>query len=91
MNLKYISLENEILFNWYEGLIEQAISCLEGKKLKNGKVDFYKQELLKQYFTHFLSIKKLSLGLKLILKGNENEISALPSIIVLLRACLENY
>jgi hypothetical protein len=91
MNLKYISLNNDLLFNWYESLIEKSISRLEGKKLDNGKLDFYKQEFFKQYFTHFISIKTLSPGLKLMLKGNEHEISALASILILLRACLENY
>lgn len=91
MNIKCISLDSPILFSWYEKLIEQSISCLEGKKLQNGKVEFYKQELLKQFFTNYLSIKTLSKGLKLILKGKENEISALPSVAVLVRACLENY
>jgi hypothetical protein len=91
MNTKLISLDNPVLFAWYEKLIEQSISCLEGKKLQNGNVDFYKQELLKQFFTHFLAIKMTSNGIKILLKGKENEISALPSIAVLVRTCLENY
>ncbi len=91
MNTKYLSLETDVLFNWFGELIEKAISCLEGKRLTDGKLEYYKQELLKQYFIHFQSIKNLSSGLKIILKGKENEISAFPSIIVLLRACLENY
>jgi hypothetical protein len=91
MNIELLSLDNPILFNWYEKLIEQSISCLEGKKIQNAEVEYYKQELLKQFFTHFVSIKNLSNGIEIILKGRPNEISALPSIAVLVRACLENY
>lgn len=91
MNTEFITLESSILFNWFGELIEKSISCLEGKQLSEGKLEYYKQELLKQYFIHFLSIKVLSSGLKIFLKGKENEISAFPSVIVLLRACLENY
>jgi hypothetical protein len=91
MNKKLISLNDSILFSWYGRLIEQSISILDEKKLQNGRVEYYKQELLKQFFTHFLSIKDLSNGIKLILNGREKEISALPSIAVLVRACLENY
>jgi Family of unknown function (DUF5677) len=91
MNIKLISLDDKLLFDWFERLIEQAITHLEGKKLDNRKIDFYKQELIKQYFTHFLSIKKISIGVKLILKGKEAYISALSSVIVLLRASIENY
>jgi hypothetical protein len=90
INSSYILLEKEILFDWYEKLVEQSISCRK-RKLQDGKVSFYKQEFFKQYFTHFLSIKILAPGLKLIIQGKEKEISALPSIIVLLRACIENY
>ena len=91
MNIKFVSLENDILFNWYKGLIEKSISTLDKTKLQNGKLDFYKQEFFKQYFTHFLSIEKLSKGLEIILKGQADEIAALPSVAVLLRACIENY
>ena len=91
MNIKLLSLDDPILFDWHEKLIEQSISCLEGKKLQHGKVEYYKQELLKQFYTHFVSIKNLSNGIEIVLKGRSNEISALPSIAVLLRACLENY
>lgn len=91
MNLQYLSLEKEILFNWYEGLITKAVSFLEGEKLSDGKIEYYKQEFLKQYFTHFASIKVLYPGLKVIYKGKENEITASASILVLIRACLENY
>lgn len=91
MNIELLSLDDSILFNWYGKLIEQSISCLEGKKLQDGKVEYYKQELLKQFFTHFVSIKNLSNGIEIVLEGRSNEISALPSIAVLVRACLENY
>ena len=91
MNLEYLSLDKEFLFNWYDGLITKSISHLEGKKLTNGKIEYYKQEFLKQYYTHFASIKALYPGLKIIYKGKENEITALASILVLIRACLENY
>lgn len=91
MNIELLSLDDSISFNWYEKLIEQSISCLEGKKLQGGKSEYYKQELLKQFFTHFVSIKNLSKGIGIILKGRPNEISALPSVAVLVRACLENY
>lgn len=91
MNLQYLSLDKEFLFNWYEDLITKSISRLEGKKLTNGKIEYYKQEFLKQYYTHFVSIKVLYPGLKVIYKGEENEITASSSILVLIRACLENY
>ncbi len=91
MNIELLSLNDPVLFNWYEKLIEQSISCLEGKKLQNGKVEYYKQELIKQFFMHFVSIKHLSKGIGINLKGKPDEISALPSIAVLVRACLENY
>ena len=91
MNLQYLSLEKEILFNWYDGLIIKSISHLEGKKLNDGKIEYYKQEFLKQYYTHFASIKILYPGLKIIYKGKENEITASASILVLIRSCLENY
>ena len=91
MNLQYLSLDKEYLFNWYEGLITGSISCLEGKKLTDGKIEYYKQEFLKQYYTHFASIKALYPGLIIIYKGKENEITASASILVLIRSCLENY
>lgn len=91
MNLQYLSLDKELLFNWYEGLITKSISRLEGKKLTDGKIEYYKQEFLKQYYTHFTSIKVLYPGLKIIYKGKENEITASASILVLIRSCLENY
>lgn len=91
MNPEYLSLKKEIVFNWFEGLITKSIAQLEGKQLKNGKLDYYKQEFLKQYCTHFISIKNLASGLKLIYKGKENEITASASILVLIRASLENY
>jgi hypothetical protein len=91
MNLQYLSLDKEFLFRWHEDLIAKSISHLEGKKLTNGKIEFYNQEFLKQYYTHFASIKALRPGLKIIYKGKENEITASASILVLIRACLENY
>ena len=91
VNIEYLNLQKEIVFNWFEGLIIKTIEHLEGKKLKNGKLDYYKQEFLKQYCTHFISIKNLASGLKVIYKGKENEISASASILVLIRASLENY
>jgi len=69
----------------------ESIAQLEGKRLKNGELDRYKQELLKQYCTHFVSIRTLAPGLKLAYKGRENEITASASVAVLTRACLENY
>lgn len=91
MNLEYLSLEKEIVFNWFEGLVTKSIAQLEGKPLKDGKLDYYKQEFLKQYCTHFISIRTLATGLKLIYKGRENEITASASVLVLIRASLENY
>jgi hypothetical protein len=91
MNLQYLSLEKDILFNWYDGLITKSISHLEGKKLSDGKIDYYKQEFLKQFYTHFASIKVLYPGLKVIYQGRENEITASASVLVLIRSCLENY
>lgn len=91
MNLDYLSLEKEIVFNWFEGLITKSIEELEGKPFKNGKLDYYKQEFCKQYCTHFLSIRTLSPGLKLRYKSRENEISASASVLVLIRASLENF
>lgn len=91
MNLDYLSMEKEILFNWFEGLITKSIEALEGKSLNYGKLDYYKQEFFKQYFTHFLSIKTLIPGLRIQYKGRENEITALASVLVLIRASLENF
>lgn len=91
MNLQYLSQDKETLFIWFEDLIIKSITCLEGKKLTNGKIEYYTQEFLKQYFTHFASIRSLYPGLKIIYKGKENEIAASASIHVLMRACLENY
>jgi hypothetical protein len=84
-------MEKEILFNWFEGLITKSFETLEGKPLNYGKLDYYKQEFFKQYFTHFLSIKALLPGLKIQYKGRENEITSLASVMVLIRACLENF
>jgi hypothetical protein len=91
MNLQYLSLDKGFLFNWHEGLILNSISRLEGKKLTDGKIEYYKQEFFKQYHTHFASIRALYPGLKIIYKGKENEITASASILVLTRSCLENY
>lgn len=91
MNLNHLSLEKKILFNWFEALITKSIEVLEGKPLNNGKLDYYKQEFLKQYCTHFLSIRTLTPGLRLHYKNRENEISALASVSVLIRASLENF
>jgi hypothetical protein len=91
MNLDYVSMEKEILFNWFEGLIIKSFETLEGKPLKCGKLDYYKQEFFKQYFTHFLSIKILTPGLRIHYEDRENEITALASVLVLIRASLENF
>ncbi|MBA4390903.1 MAG: hypothetical protein C0399_08180 [Syntrophus sp. (in: bacteria)] len=91
MNSKYFSLEKKIVFNWFETLITKSIEELEGNPLPNGKLDYYKQEILKQYCTHLISIRTLADGLKLIYKGREDEIAAFGSVAVLIRACLENY
>lgn len=91
MNLDYLRLEKEVLFNWFEGLISKSIEALEGKALNDGKLDYYKQEFFKQYYTHFLSIRTLTPGLRLRYKNRENEISALASISVLIRASIENF
>ena len=91
MNLEYISLDKEILFNWFGELITKSIEVLDGKSLKFGKLEYYKQEFFKQYLTHFLSIKILTSGLRVHYKGKENEITALASVLVLIRASLENF
>jgi len=91
MTADYLSLDGHILFKWFETLMMESIAQLEGKPLKDGKLDYFKQEFLKQYCTHFISIRTLSSGLKLVYHGRENEITALASIAVLTRACLENY
>lgn len=91
MTVDYLSLDAPILFQWFETLMMKSIAQLEGKPLKNGKLDYFKQEFLKQYCTHFISIRTLSSGLKLVYHGRENEITAQASIAVLTRACLENY
>ena len=72
-------------------MIIKTISHLEGKKIINGKIEYYKQEFFKQFYTHFASIKKLNPGIEIIYKGKADEITASASILVLLRACLENY
>jgi hypothetical protein len=91
MNFEYLSLEKEIVFNWFESLITKSIEELEGEPLNNGKLDYYKQEFFKQHYTHFVSIRTLTPGLRLRYKGSENEITALVSVLVLIRASLENY
>jgi hypothetical protein len=91
MNLEYLSLEKEIVLNWFESLITKSIAQIEGKPLKDGRLDYYKQEFLKQFCTHLVSIRTLTPGLKLVYKGRENEITASASVLVLVRACLENY
>lgn len=91
MKLKLLQLDKEYLFNWYDGLITSSISKLDGKKLTDGKLELYKLELLKQYYIYFSSIKTLYPGLKVMYRGKENEITASASILVLIRACLENY
>ena len=91
MTVDYLSLDEPILFNWFETLIMKSIAQLEGKRLTNGKLDCFKQEFLKQYCTHFVSIRTLAPGLKLAYKGRGDEIIALASVAVLTRACLENY
>ena len=91
MNLDYLSMEKEILFNWFEGLITKSFELLEGKSLNYGKLDYYKQEFFKQYFTHFTSIKTLTPGLRIHYKSIGNEITALASVLVLIRASLENF
>jgi hypothetical protein len=91
MTVDYLSLDEPILFQWFETLMMKSIAQLEGKPLKNGKLDGFKQELLKQYCTHFVSIRTLAPGLKLAYKGRGDEITALASVAVLTRACLENY
>ena len=87
----YLSLGEQILFNWFETLVMKSIAQLEGKPLENGKLDYFKQEFLKQFFTHFVSIRTLAPGLKSAYKGREDEITALASVAALTRACLENY
>jgi hypothetical protein len=91
MNIEYFSLERKIVFNWFETLITKSIEELEGNPLADGKLDYYKQEIFKQYCTHLISIRTLAGGLKLIYKGRDDEIAALTSVAVLIRACLENY
>lgn len=91
MAVDYLSLGEQILFDWFETLIVKSIAQLEGKPSNNGRLDHFKQEFLKQYCTHFVSIRTLAPGLKLAYKGRGNEITALASVAVLTRACLENY
>lgn len=91
MNLDYLSMGKEILFNWFEELITKSFEALDGKPLTYGKLDYYKQEFFKQYFTHFLSIKTLTFGLRIRYENRETEITALPSIFVLTRVSLENF
>jgi hypothetical protein len=42
MNLEFVSLEKEIIFNWFEGLVTKSIAELEDKPFKNGKLDYYR-------------------------------------------------
>jgi hypothetical protein len=91
MAVDYVSLDERTLFEWFETLMTNSIAQLEGKPLKNGKLDYFKQEFLKQFFTHFVSIRALAPGLKSAYKGRKNEIPAMASVAVLTRACLENY
>jgi hypothetical protein len=91
MTVDYLSLDEHTLFERFQTLMTNSIAQLEGKPLKNGKLDYFKQEFLKQFFTHFVSIRTLAPGLKLPYKGREDEITALASVAVLTRACLENY
>ena len=91
MDLQLLKLDNDLKFKSFENLLTKSIAGLEGKVLKNGKLDYHKQEFLKQYLSHFISIKTLASGLKLIYKNHEHEISALAPVCVLIRAGLENY
>ncbi len=87
----YLSLDEPILFKWFETLMMEPIAQLEGRPLENGKLDYFKQEFLKQFFMHFVSIRTLAPGLELAYKGRQDEMTALASVAVLTRACLENY
>ncbi len=91
MNIDLLDLEKEKIFRWFGDLFSNSISALEGKKNKEGKLDHYKQEFFKQYFTHLKSIQKLYPSLNLVYKSYEVEISSMASMSVLTRACLENY
>ena len=91
MDLQLLTVDNDLKFTSFESLLLKSIAGLEGKALKNGKLDYHKEEFLKQYLSHLISIKTLASGLKLIYKGQENEISALAPACVLIRAGLENY
>jgi hypothetical protein len=91
MNHKYLELENSLLFAWFATLMTKSIEQPNGKPVKQGKLDYYKQELFKQFLIHFLSIKKLESGINVTLDTKENRIDATESVLVLIRACLENY
>lgn len=91
MTVNYLSLGDQILFEWFETLITKSIAQLEGKRLEHGKLDYFQQEFLKQYYTHFVSIRTLAPGVKVAYKGRGDEITPLASVAVLTRACLENY
>jgi len=50
MNIKYFSLDKNLLFDWFEKLIVKAILKLETNKIDGEKIAYYKLEFFRQYF-----------------------------------------
>lgn len=91
MKIELLDLEKEQIFRWFGDLFSNSISAVEGKKITDGKIEYFKNEFFKQFFVNFKSIQKIYPSLILTYKGKELEISSLASVAVLSRACLENY
>ncbi|MEW6519532.1 MAG: hypothetical protein AB1461_08975 [Thermodesulfobacteriota bacterium] len=91
MKIELLDLKKEQIFRWFGDLFSNSISAVEGKKITDGKIEYFKQEFFKQFFVNFKSIQKIYPSLVLTYKGKEVEISSLASVAVLTRACLENY
>ena len=91
LNLRLLGLPDGNQFKWYEQLLISVANRLAEAAQKVDALDFNKQEFLKTFVVFFQSIKVLSLGLKVESGGKETQLNALPAIMTLVRACLENY
>ncbi len=91
MNWKYIRLDARELFRWYETLIADFVAGLEGSPLREGKLDYYKQEFLKVFLVHLAAIRSLHPTVEVAYKGAVSEVSSLPSVLALLRSALETH
>ncbi len=90
MNLEYLRLKEELVFNWFETLFIGSIEKVVGKKIDKVRLDYYKQEFIKRFFVHFLSVKKLYSGVEITYNKKRNQLLLLSAVLTLIRSCLEN-